>query len=253
MSDHDLVPLDIAERVATLRLNRPEARNPLSRALIERFAAQLDVLARRDDVGALVITGNGPGFCAGADLAELGTLAPAEARAVQDGCAAVFDRLAALPLPSLAAVHGFAVGGGFFLTLYCDYRLVAQGTKLGFPAAARQWIPPWALSRLAGWTGSRRAEQLLLTQSLFSPEAAQAWGLVDELVPGPELLSSAQARARQMAETPRPVVAEIREFFARLRGYEHSDLDRHSSAGFERRLGDAGAQAAMREFFARPG
>lgn len=249
MSADDLVPLEVADRVATLRLNRPEARNPLSRALIERFAEQLDALAARDDVGALIITGQGRGFCAGADLAELGALSPADARAVQDGCAAVFDRLAAQPIPSLAAVHGFAVGGGFFLTLYCDYRVAALGTKLGFPAAARQWIPPWALSRLAGWVGTRRAEQLLLTQSLFSPEAAQAWGLVDEVVPPSDLLSAALVRARQMAETPRPVVAEIREFFARLRGYEHADFDRLSAAGFERRLGDAGAQAAMRKFF----
>ncbi len=251
MSSSDPVQLEVSGAVATLRLNRPEVRNALSVDLVECLARRLAEIREQPALGAVVVCGAGKGLCAGADLSELGSHTPDEAAAFQRRTAEVFDQLAELPVPSVAAIHGFAVGGGFFLTLYCDLRLATPDARLGFPAAARQWIPPWALSRLASWVGVRRAEQLLLTQSLFTTASAAGWGLVDEVVPNDQLLSGAQALAERITDTPREVVREIRQFFSALRGFEHRTWDQLSSAGFQRRIGAPAAQQAMQAFFSQ--
>ncbi len=247
----ETVTLELGHAVATLCLNRPAVRNALSSELVDQLATHLTTLEGRDDVRALVLTGAGRGFSAGADLAEISRGSAADAAQIERHTAAVFDRMAALPMPVLAALHGFAVGGGFFLSLYADVRIVAAGTKLGFPAVARQWIPPWALSRLAGWVGVRRAEQILLSQSMFTPRQAVRWGLAERVVAADKLLAVARDIAAHLAETPREVTREIREFFAALRGFEHARWDEVANAGFERRFSSPEAQSAMRAFFAK--
>lgn len=244
------VVLEFDGPVAVLRLNRPQVRNALSRELIHELDRHVAALENDPRAAAVILTGNGPAFCAGADLGELASADSAAAMHEELRSVAVFDRLAALPMPVIAAVHGYAVGGGFLMTLYCDLRIVARGTKLGLPKAAQQWLPPWALSRLAAWIGPARAEQMLLTAGLFDVAQADRWGLVDQVVEEAELLTAAKARAVQLSTARREVVREVREFFRQFRGRDHAHWDRVSAQGFARLFGSPEAQAAIRQFLA---
>ncbi len=234
--------------MAVLRLNRPQVRNALSRQLIRDMDRCVRAIEADASIGSVVLAGNGASFCAGADLAEFADASSAAAMQEELHSVAVFDRLAALPTPVVAAIHGHAVGGGFLMTLYCDVRLAASGAKLGFPKAAQQWLPPWALSRLASWVGTGRAEQLVLTAGMFSAETAQGWGLVDEVLPPAELLTAARTKAAALTGVRREVVREVREFFRQLRGRDHAHWDRISAQGFARLFGSPAAQAAIHEF-----
>lgn len=244
------VTLEIDGPLAVVSLNRPQVRNALSRQLIRDLDTCVTAVQNDVTVGCVLVKGNGASFCSGADLAEFADIDSAAAMQEELQSVAVFDRLAALPTPVIAAVHGHAVGGGFLMTLYCDLRIVAAGTKLGFPRAAQQWLPPWALSRLASWVGPARAEQMLLTAGMFGVEQAQQWGLVDQIVPEGDLLAAAKAKAATLAGARREVVQETREFFRQLRGRDHAHWDRISAQGFARLFGSPQAQAAIREFLA---
>lgn len=250
MNREPCVILEVEGPLAELRLNRPHVRNALSKQLIRDLDQGLRTIEADASIRCVLLSGNGASFCSGADLGEFADVDSAAAMHEELHSVAVFDRLAALPVPVIAAVHGHAVGGGFLMTLYCDLRIVAAGTKLGFPNAAQQWLPPWALSRLASWVGPARAEQMVLTAGMFSVEAAERWGLVDEVAPPAELMAMARAKALALTGVRREVVAEAREFFRQLRGRDHSHWDRVSAQGFARLFGSSPAQAAIREFLA---
>jgi enoyl-CoA hydratase/carnithine racemase len=245
------VELERHDGVATLWLNRPAARNALTVSLLAELDVQIQTIAQDTTLRALVVAGRGDSFCAGGDLAEMAACAPAEIPAWQMRCAATLDRLAALPVPVIAAMHGHAFGGGFLLSLYCDLRIAATGTQIGFPGASRQWIPPWAMSRLAAWIGPARAQQFLLTAGFLDADAAFAWRLVDRVEPQKRLVAIAQQTAGECAKLDRPVVAAVRSFFSQLPGQDHSHWDRQSTELFAALFTRPEAQAAITSFLAR--
>lgn len=251
MSEASQVELEVDAGVARLWLNRPHVRNALDRQTIADFAAHVEALERRDDVRVAVLAGRGEAFCSGADLHEIGRLAPAEAKALERQCAEVFDRWATLPIPLVASVHGYAVGGGFLITLFCDVRIVAADARIGLPPVARNWLPPWGLSRLAAWVGPARAEQLLLMAGLLDAQEARHIGLADRVVPPERLLQATDELAQHLAGSRREVVAEVRSFFGQLRGRPHADWDREASRVFERLFATPEAQGALAAFARR--
>jgi enoyl-CoA hydratase/carnithine racemase len=237
--------------VATLWLNRPTVRNALSRQLVTDLGESLELVAARREIGALILAGRGEAFCAGADLREIGNLLADDAVQLELEGAAILDRLAALPIVTVAALHGFAVGGGFSLSLYCDVRIAAEGCRLGFPPAARHWLPPWGLAQLAGWVGVSRAQQIVLAGGMFDTKQAERWGLLERVVPRDALFATAASLANELSATRREVVAEVRSFFAQLRGTPNAEWDRLASESFGRLFATAPAQAAVRDFVAR--
>ena len=251
MSTEPCIELELDGATAIVWLNRPAVRNALDRYLIDDFDRAVEQLRGCEEVRVVVLAGRGEGFCAGADLREIKACSSDEARALELHCAEVFEQLAALPVVLIAALHGFAVGGGFSLAVYCDLRVVARGTKLGFPTTARHWLPPWGLSRLAGWTGVSRAEQILLTAGVFDAERAYEWGLVDHLVDPAEVMPVACRLAESLQHTRRDVVAEVRSFFSQLRGRPHRQWDRIAAKGFHRLFATSQTQAALNEFLDR--
>ena len=189
-----LALLDFADRSATLTLNRPEARNALSVALLDALHLRLGELEARlaadDSLRALLLAGAGKAFCAGMDLkAVLGE--PEAATALLRSLAELTLRLRRLPLVVVARVQGAAIGGGCGLACVCDLAITHDDAKLGFPEVDLGLCPavvaPWVLRRV----GPGRARQVLLSGGLMTGRQAAEAGLVTHSEPGPQALDDA--------------------------------------------------------------
>ena len=184
-----------------ITLNRPAKLNALNRAVLAELAAAVDDAGADPAVRTLVITGQGEkAFAAGADIAEFVGLSPRGAEEMARAGQAVFGRIAALPKPVIAAVNGFALGGGCELALACHVRLAASTARFGQPEAKLGLIPGYGgTQRLARLVGQGRALELLLTGRMVDAATALAWGLVNRVVEPAELRPAAQGLAAEMA------------------------------------------------------
>lgn len=216
------VTLQAADRLATLTIDRPEVRNALDRETVEAITAHLRDLERREDVGALIITGGGEKvFVSGADIRQM------RERRRDDGLAAinssVFAEVDRFPKPTIAAVNGHALGGGCELALACDLRVAADHATFGQPEVALGIIPAaGATQRLPRIIGLGRAKQLVLTGDAIDAATALAWGLVTEVVPAADVMPAARRlAARVLSRGP----LAIRLAKAALNASARVDLD----------------------------
>jgi enoyl-CoA hydratase/carnithine racemase len=184
-----------ADGVAVLRLNRPPL-NPLSQAMLAELAEAARELALDADVKAVVVCGSEKALAAGADIDEFGT--PDQARVIGERFRAAFDSIAAIPRPVIAAIRGFALGGGLELALACDLRVAADSARLGQPEILLGIIPgAGATQRLSRLVGVARAKELIWSGRQIRADEALAIGLVDRVVPAEEV----EADAREWAGT----------------------------------------------------
>jgi len=191
--------LGVDDRVATITINRPDRLNALDRALMEELDVVIDEVLARDDVGGMVLTGAGRAFVAGADIAELAALARDNAWALSRRGQAVFARFESSTKPVLAAVNGFALGGGCELAMACHVRVAADTAKFGQPEVKLGLIPGYGGTvRLPKLVGRGMAAQLLLTGDLIDAAEAMRIGLVNRVVPAGEVVAAATALLRQM-------------------------------------------------------
>ncbi len=181
--------------VRWLTLNRPAKLNALTRALVGELGSAVAAAGSDPAVRAVVITGSGEkAFVAGADIAEFVGLGPREGEAMARAGQAVFDRIADLPKPVIAAVNGFALGGGCELALACHVRLAAATARFGQPEVKLGLIPGYGgTQRLARLVGRGRALELLCTGAMIDAATAAAWGLVNRVVEPAALREVAQA------------------------------------------------------------
>ena len=201
--------------LAVLTLNRPDKLNALDAALLAEVArVTLELSAR--PVGSrprvAIITGAGDrAFAAGADVAELSRLTPAEARAVSANGHRTGRALEEAPFPVLAAVNGFALGGGCELALACDFIYASDKARFGQPEVGLGLVPGFGgTQRLARRVGIGQARELVYTGAPIDAARAKAIGLVNEVVPHAELMTRVQAVARQIAERPPLAVASAK-------------------------------------------
>jgi enoyl-CoA hydratase len=199
-------PIVLLERhpsgYAVLTLNRPQAMNALSKALMTTLAEAIDALAADPAVRVLVLTGAGRAFCAGLDLKEIGagqgSLGGTDGKPVGDPVAA----LARFPGPVIGAINGAAVTGGFELALACDVLLASQAARFADTHARIGVAPGWGLSqRLSRAIGPYRAREVSFTGNWVSAEQAAAWGFVNRVLPADGLLDAARALATDMLGT----------------------------------------------------
>jgi enoyl-CoA hydratase/carnithine racemase len=207
-----LVAPDQAGRVAWLILNRPEAANALSRALVTEARAALAALRADPAPPVLVVTGAGEkAFCAGADLKERRAMTLDETRAFLTDLNALADELAAHPQPTIAAINGAAYGGGLELALACDLRLCAEGVEMGLPEVRLGIIPgAGGTQRLARACGMAMAKELILTGRRVDAQRARAHGLVSAVVPAAELRAEATRLAEEIASAGPLAVAQAK-------------------------------------------
>ncbi len=195
--EFDHLTLDQHGAIAVLTVNRPQALNALNGALLGELAQVADLIADHADIGVLIVTGGGDrAFVAGADISELSSLDGVYAgRELSLSGQDVMGRLSTLPIPVIAAINGFALGGGLELALACDVRVAAPGAKLGLPEASLGLIPGFGgTQRLARLVGMGRALDLMLTARQVTAEEALNMGLVNYVADEP------LRRAREVAE-----------------------------------------------------
>jgi enoyl-CoA hydratase/carnithine racemase len=193
--------VDGESQIAALTLNRPEALNAISRQLATELLAACDALNGREDVRVVIVTGAGErAFCAGADLKERRMLAPDERAAHTAAIEAAAEALAALPMPTIAAVRGFALAGGAELAIACDLRVAAEDATFGFPEVKIGIFPgAGGALRLPRIVGSGAARDLLFTGRRITAEDAFRLGLVDRLAPADSVVGAAAELAALIA------------------------------------------------------
>src|SRR5215207_6877498 len=188
--ERSVVEVEVEGPVATVTLNRPDARNALNRALRKALPTALRELDHRDDVAAIVLTGADPAFCAGLDLKELA----GGGDALRETGATGGDRRQRGPFPEMAtpvigAINGVAITGGFELALACDFLIASERARFADTHARVGIMPGWGLTVLLPEAiGFRRAKEMSTTGNFLDAETALAWGLVNHVVPHDDLL-----------------------------------------------------------------
>jgi len=188
----DVVLLEVAERVATITLNRPAQRNALNRAVRRTLPAMITRCDEDDDIDVMILTGADPAFCAGVDLKEFGAgeVEQGEGFAeVGDGRGRFRGALPPQTKPLIGAINGVAVTGGFEVALNCDFLLASDRARFADTHARVGVMPGWGLTvLLAQRIGVARAKQMSVTGNYIDAQRAYEWGLVNEVVPHDELL-----------------------------------------------------------------
>ncbi len=187
--------------IATLTIDRPAALNALNTAVLDALAAHVTALAVDPDLRVVVLTGAGTkSFVAGADISEMAALGPVGAQAFARRGHATLAALAGLPVPVIAAVNGFALGGGCELTLACDLVYAADTARFGQPEVKLGLIPGFGgTQRLARRVGAMRATEMVLGGRMVDATEAKAIGLVLDVFPAAELMERVLERARGIA------------------------------------------------------
>ena len=203
---YETLLLDVADGVAVLTLNRPDAMNAINQQLKDDLGAALDAVDANPDAKVLIITGAGEkAFCAGADIKErAGTEpTPAEFYFRQQAAHRLFDRIERFAKPVIAAINGVAFGGGAEIALCADIRLMADSASIGLTEVNLGVIPAGGgTQRLPRLIGASRAKELIFTGARLKAEAALAIGFVSRVVPGGELRRQAVELATQIASKP---------------------------------------------------
>lgn len=199
MPEDSLVLVSRESGIAALTLNEPEARNPLSPGLVRELTARLTELADDDSIRAVVLTGAGRGFCAGADLRRMRSASPLDDRAEYDSILVLNRLLWGYLKPTIAAVHGFALGAGANLMNWCDMAVAEEDTRIGYPEVRAGVPSATVIPTLMRTVGRKRMYELILTGELISAAEAERIGLVNRVVGAGQALKTAIEMATTIA------------------------------------------------------
>jgi enoyl-CoA hydratase len=190
------------DRLARLTINRPEKLNALDRATMQEIDRAVAAAGEDPEVGALILTGAGDkAFVAGADINELARQTPLEGALYARAGQAVLTRLERLGKPSIAAINGYALGGGLELALACTLRIASETARMGLPETSLAIIPGYGgTQRLARLVGRGKALEMILTGEPIDAREAHRVGLVSRVVPPAELLPAAEGLARTLLQ-----------------------------------------------------
>ncbi|MGN6390105.1 MAG: enoyl-CoA hydratase [Burkholderiaceae bacterium] len=227
----DNILLEKRGKVALITLNRPKALNALSPDLTRELGAALDALEADEDVAAVVLTGSEKAFAAGADIKAMQHWSYMDVYKA-DFITATWERIASFRKPTIAAVAGYALGGGCELAMMCDIILAADTAKFGQPEITIGTIPgAGGTQRLTRFVGKAKAMDMVLTGRMMDAQEAERSGLVSRVVPAAELLDDAIKTAERIAQMSQPIVMMAKE--AVNRAYETTLAE---GMRFERRL-----------------
>jgi enoyl-CoA hydratase len=199
---YETLLVERSDAYAVVTLNRPKVMNALNRALFAELDDAFVALAADSGVRAVILTGAGEkAFAAGADISELASLSATEGQQLARRGQAVFRRIETCGKPVIAAINGFALGGGCELAMACTIRIASDGARMGQPEVKLGLVPGYGgTQRLPRLVGKGAAMKLLLTGDMVGAEEAFRMGLVDEVVPAEALLPRAETLARAIAQ-----------------------------------------------------
>jgi enoyl-CoA hydratase/carnithine racemase len=255
--DFQEIRYEVADRVATITLDRPERLNAFTPTMLDELIGAFDSADADDGVRAVIVTGEGRGFCAGADLQRGGSTFDWRERQVdpddvpRDGGGRLVLRIFECVKPVIAAINGPAVGVGITMTLPMDIRLAAEGARMGFVFTRRGIVPEacssWFLPRLVGIS---KAVEWAATGRVFDADEALAGGLVRSVHPPGELLGAARELAAEIADNTAPVsVALARRMMWTMLGASHPmEAHRADSRGMFARGQSADAREGIASF-----
>ena len=185
--------LEHEKGIATLYINRPEKLNALNKATIQELHETLELVDNNPDVRVIIIIGSGEkAFVAGADIAEFAHFSAEEgSKLAAQGQQLLFDFIEKMKTPVIAAINGFALGGGLELAMACHFRIASENAKMGLPETSLGVIPGYGgTQRLAQLVGKGRAMEMIMTAGMIDAETAKIYGLVNHVVPQEDLFSA---------------------------------------------------------------
>lgn len=202
---------DVTDRIATISVNRPDKLNALNARVIMELGLAIDAARESDDVGAIILTGTGRAFIAGADISELEHHNAIAMKQVSQVGSAVFRRFETSPKPTIAAVNGFCLGGGCEIAMSCHLRIASEAAKFGQPETKLGLLPGYGgTQRLPRLVGKGRALQLLMTSEIIDAQEAYRIGLANKVVPADQLIETTRTMLKAiMANGPLAVAACI--------------------------------------------
>lgn len=214
---------EVSENICTITMSRPKALNALNTETLEELGQALDLIGKDKNVQLLVITGEGKSFVAGADIVEMRDKTPGEAASFSKFGADVFRRIEKLEMPVIAAVNGFALGGGCELAMCCDIRIASEKAKFGQPETGLGITPGFSgTQRLARLVGPGKAKELIFSCRVIDGREAERIGLANQVVQPDALMETVYGLANEILSKGQIAVRYSKE--AINRGYE-TDMD----------------------------
>lgn len=233
---------------AVVTMNKPQRRNALGTESMAGLLAALRKLEQDDACSAVVLTGAAPAFCAGSDLKELGGLSIADMCAHEAETARIARQIGLFSVPVIAAVEGYALGGGFILAASCDIVVSGKSVKWHMPEVQNGWIPPWGLQSLLARTSAAKAR--LITWGLLEidgPEALRL-GIADIVAEDGMALDKASELAANIAALPANAVASTKRYFEAAVMADAERADAEANRLFSSDCEHSPAQAVLKKF-----
>jgi enoyl-CoA hydratase len=191
--------LEKEDELAIVKINRPPV-NALNSEVVTEIHQMFDELEKDDQVKVIILTGEGKAFVAGADISEMVDFGPEGGAEFSKKGQAAFDKIENTPKPVIAAINGFALGGGCEIAMACDIRIAVEGAKLGQPEVNLGVIPGFAgTQRLPRLVGKGKAKELIFTGNMITAEEAEQIGLVNQVLTAEELMNTAKEMAKTIA------------------------------------------------------
>lgn len=253
MTERQVTLLAHEGSLSILTIHRPDKLNALNAAVLTEVRTALEEVRARREARVLVVTGSGEkAFVAGADIAEMSAMRLEEARAFARNGHTTLDAIEQLPIPVIAAVNGFALGGGCEIALACDFVYASENAKLGQPEVKLGVIPGFGgTQRLARRVGVARARELVYTGKTLSAAEALAMGLVNRVLPLPELMPAVRATAATIAEMGPLAIAEAKKVIREGEGRLLRDANNLEIEGFAGLFETADQKEGMAAFLGK--
>lgn len=249
----DFVKLELDGAIATITIDRPKALNALNKQVLAELSEAIAQVAANKTMRALIVTGGGEkAFVAGADIAEMAAMSTEEAMAFGELGHRTLDALEALHVPVIAAVNGFALGGGTELALACDFIYASEKAKFGLPEVTLAVIPGFGgTQRMTRVVGRARAKELIFTGDMIDAAKAKEIGLALEVLPPADLMAHCKKIATTIAKRGPLAVAQAKRVIDAGADLQLKDGNAIERGGFAKLFGTADQKEGMNAFVAK--
>lgn len=247
--EYKILKPTISEGMATLIISRPAALNALNSDFFTEFNHFLNDISQREDIRVLIITGEGKAFVAGADIAEMANMNPEQGFEFAKNGQQTFDRIKALDFPVIAAVNGYALGGGCELAMACDFRIASKLAKFGQPEINLGLIPGYAgTQRLSRLTGIGNALYLILSADTISADDALRIGLVQKVTEPEILMEEVMKLAKKIATNGSKAIPVSKKIIRKGIGMNFSEACRLETDAFSKLFDEPATKEGMKAF-----